>query len=158
MAGKPTPAIATRRNCGDTDCRQWVSEHKQCLSIPEYLTLLQEAAPGWTLPQPFYTDPDIYAFDVSTIFTRSWLMLGFETELPQVGSYLALTVGPNPVFLVRNRDGKILGFHNTCRHRGAQILADGIGRVPKVVCPYHKWTYDLDVWATAGGYPDAGRF
>lgn len=106
--------------------------------------LLKEASPGWTLPQPFYTDPDIYAFDVSTIFTRSWLMVGFEAELPQPGSYLALTVGPNPVFLVRTRDGKILGFHNTCRHRGAQILADGTGRVPKVVCPYHKWTYDLD--------------
>jgi Rieske 2Fe-2S family protein len=108
------------------------------------LDLLSGSNAGHTLPQPFYTDPDLFAFDMSAVFGRSWLMIGFEAELPEAGSHMAVTIGQNSVLLVRGRDGMIRGFHNTCRHRGSQICADGIGRALKLICPYHKWTYDLD--------------
>ena len=108
------------------------------------LGLLDSAQPGHTLPQAFYGDPELYAFDMSAVLGRSWFMLGFEAELPAAGSYLSVTIGPHPVLLVRGRDGKIRGFHNTCRHRGAQICAEGTGSAPRIVCPYHRWTYDLD--------------
>jgi Rieske 2Fe-2S family protein len=96
------------------------------------------------LPQPFYTDPELYDFDVSAVFGRSWLMLGFESELPDPGSYLATTIGPHLILVVRGREGAIRGFHNICRHRGAQICAEGSGRLSRIVCPYHKWSYDLE--------------
>ncbi len=105
--------------------------------------LLQDSRPGYTLPQAFYTDPEAYAFDVSAVLTRSWFMLGFEAELEEPGDYLSVTLGPHPVLIVRGRDGVIRGFHNTCRHRGAQICAEGSGRLPRIVCPYHQWSYDL---------------
>ena len=108
------------------------------------LELLSGSSGDYTLPQAFYTDPDLYEFDVSAIFTRSWLMIGFEVELPEPGSYMALTIGRCPIVVVRGRDRVIRGFHNTCRHRGAQICANGHGRNVKLVCPYHKWTYELD--------------
>jgi Rieske 2Fe-2S family protein len=106
--------------------------------------LLARAKPCHTLPQPFYRDPDLYEFDVSAVFSRSWMLLGFEAELPEPGSYLSLTIGPHPVLLVRGRDEMIRGFHNVCRHRGSQICAEASGRLARIVCPYHKWTYDLD--------------
>ncbi len=105
--------------------------------------LLSEARPGHTLPQPFYGDPELYAFDVSAVLTRSWFMLGFEAELAAPGAYLSVTIGPHPVLVVRGKDGVIRGFHNTCRHRGAQICPEGSGTTPRIVCPYHQWTYDL---------------
>ena len=108
------------------------------------LDLLGGSTADYTLPQAFYTDPDLYEFDVSAVFTRSWLLIGFEAELPDPGSYLAVTIGRNPIVIVRGRDRVVRAFHNTCRHRGAQICADGHGRNPKLVCPYHKWTYELD--------------
>jgi len=108
------------------------------------LELLNAAKPGHTLPQAFYGDPEVYQFDVSSVFLRSWFMLGFEAELPAPGSYLSVTIGPHPLLVVRARDQKIRGFHNTCRHRGAQICAEGGGKLPRIVCPYHRWTYDLD--------------
>jgi Rieske 2Fe-2S family protein len=108
------------------------------------LDLLSGSTADYTLPQAFYTNLDLYEFDVSAIFTRSWLMIGFEAELPDPGSYLAVTIGRNPIVIVRGRDRVVRGFHNTCRHRGAQICADGHGRNAKLVCPYHKWTYELD--------------
>ncbi|MBS0578132.1 MAG: aromatic ring-hydroxylating dioxygenase subunit alpha [Proteobacteria bacterium] len=106
--------------------------------------LLADAKPGHTLPQPFYADPELYQFDVSAVLPRSWFMLGFEAELAAPGSYLSLTIGPHPLLVVRGRDGVIRGFHNICRHRGAQICAEGAGTLAKIVCPYHRWTYELD--------------
>jgi glycine betaine catabolism A len=108
------------------------------------LELLGRSNADYSLPQAFYTDPDLYEFDVSAVFSRSWLMIGFEAELPEPGSYMAVTIGRSPVVVVRGRDGVIRGFHNTCRHRGSQICVDGRGRNVRLVCPYHKWTYELD--------------
>jgi glycine betaine catabolism A len=108
------------------------------------LELLSGSAGGYTLPQAFYTDPEIFDFDLREIYGRSWLMIGFESELPEAGSYLAVTIGQSSVLLVRGRDAVIRGFHNTCRHRGSQLFEEGHGRGTKLICPYHKWTYDLD--------------
>src|SRR5882762_1158097 len=74
------------------------------LTSPEYfriLELLDDSAAGHTLPQAFYTDAGIYDFDMSAVFPRSWLMVGFEAELPEPGSYMALTIGQNPVVIAR---------------------------------------------------------
>jgi Rieske 2Fe-2S family protein len=106
--------------------------------------LLAGSGAGFTLPQPFYTDPDLFDFDMKEIFGRSWVMVGVESELPEAGSYMAVTIGENSVLLVRGRDGVVRAFHNTCRHRGSQLCDEGRGRSAKLICPYHKWTYDLD--------------
>ena len=107
-------------------------------------TLLRQRLAGHTLPQAFYVDPDIFELDLQAIFRRSWNLVGFEAELNQPGSYLATTIGRSPIVVLRNKQGTIGGFHNTCRHRGAQILKDGCGRVPRLICPYHQWAYGLD--------------
>ena len=108
------------------------------------LDLLSRTNADYTLPQAFYTDADLYEFDVAQVLSRSWMMIGFEAELPETGSYMAVTVGRSPVIVARGRDGVVRGFHNTCRHRGSQICAEGHGRSVKLMCPYHKWTYELD--------------
>jgi len=105
--------------------------------------LLDQRRPGHALPRKFYTDPEIFAFDVEAIHQRSWILVGFEVELPTPGCTLALTVGQSPVVVVRGRDGLLRAFYNSCRHRGAQICADGLAKRARLVCPYHQWTYDL---------------
>ena len=106
-------------------------------------SLLDTRRPGHALPREFYTDPDIFEFDMDAIYHRSWIMAGFEAELPQPGCTLALTIGRTPVVIVRDRGGELRAFHNSCRHRGAQICADGTAKRPRLVCPYHNWSYDL---------------
>ena len=107
-------------------------------------TLVAERRAGHCLPQALYNDPDSFAFDMTAIYGRSWIMVGFECELPEAGSYLSEMVGQWPVLIVRGRDGEIRAFHNSCRHRGSLLCQPGSGRAPKLVCPYHRWTYDLD--------------
>jgi Rieske 2Fe-2S family protein len=46
--------------------------------------------------------------------------------------------------LLRDRDGSIRAFLNTCRHRGARICSGESGHARRLMCPYHQWTYGLD--------------
>lgn len=108
------------------------------------LQLVSERRPNHSLPRPFYRDQDLFDLDLEAVFHRSWLMVGFEVELPEPGDYLAETIGDAPIMLIRQKDGSIRGFHNSCRHRGARLCADGRGRSPRIVCPYHQWTYATD--------------
>lgn len=107
-------------------------------------TLLRQRRSGHTLPQALYVGADIFDFDMHAIFGTSWLMAGMTCELPKSGSYLALNIGPWPVIITRDAKGGIHAFHNSCRHRGSVLCQPGQGTAPKLVCPYHRWTYNLD--------------
>jgi glycine betaine catabolism A len=106
--------------------------------------LLQERRPGHSLPQALYTSQEAFEFDMLAIYGQSWLMVGLECELPKTGSYVSMMIGKWPVIIIRDKSGTIRAFHNSCRHRGSMICVVGSGTSPKLVCPYHRWTYDLD--------------
>ncbi|MFT9014508.1 MAG: aromatic ring-hydroxylating dioxygenase subunit alpha [Acetobacter sp.] len=113
------------------------------MSVQErILSLLDERKPGFSLPQEFYTDPDILTFDFEAVYMRSWLLFGFEVEMPEPGSYRAMTILRTPLIVIRGQDGVLRGFFNSCRHRGAQIMPDGCGKSRRLLCPYHQWMYD----------------
>lgn len=128
-------------------------------AIQQILDRLGGIRPGHTLPRSFYRDMDVYEFELENVFSRGWLLLGMESELPEVGSYLALTIGSSPILVIREKDGSIRGFHNICRHRGARLCSEGVGRLTRIVCPYHKWTYDTDgrLLAAPNASPDLER-
>lgn len=122
------------------------------IAMRDLSDLLDQRKAGYTLPRAFYRDPAVFEADVEAVFNRTWLMIGFEVELPEPGDYLAETIGDSPILLVRQKDGSIAGFHNSCRHRGARLCEDGRGRSPRIVCPYHQWSY-----ATNGALLNASR-
>ena len=105
--------------------------------------LLNQRLPGHGLPQALYNDADSFDFDMDAIFRASWIMVGFEVEVKRPGSWMAITIGPWPVLITRDRSGVLHAFHNTCRHRGSQICPPGKGHSARLVCPYHRWTYEL---------------
>ena len=125
--------------------------------MPQSLTtLLARRQPGYSLERAFYTDPDIYAQDLESIFYREWLYAIPACQLTKPGAYAQLQIGAYNIFLVKGSDGQIRAFHNSCRHRGSVICKARDGLVAKLVCPYHQWTYDLDgrlIWARDMG-PD----
>ncbi|WP_407975685.1 aromatic ring-hydroxylating oxygenase subunit alpha [Brucella pseudogrignonensis] len=110
----------------------------------EMLGLLTGRDPNFSLEQKFYTDPDFYKLDLENIFYRDWLFVGHDCELPKTGSYMTVQVGAYPVVIVRDAQGGIRAFHNSCRHRGSRICSAEKGIAAKLVCPYHQWTYELD--------------
>jgi Rieske 2Fe-2S family protein len=78
------------------------------------------------------------------IWYRDWLFVGHDCEVPNAGNYMTVQIGEFPIVVVRDRDGGLRAFHNTCRHRGSRICSADHGSSPRLVCPYHQWTYALD--------------
>ncbi|MBL8669047.1 MAG: aromatic ring-hydroxylating dioxygenase subunit alpha [Alphaproteobacteria bacterium] len=106
--------------------------------------LVRSHRPGGPLPQAFYTSPAVFNADMDRIFGRYWLHAGHSCMLPEPGDFITWQVGSDSILVVRGRDGAIRAFHNACRHRGARLCRDEIGRKPRITCPYHAWSYDLD--------------
>ncbi|WP_136253541.1 aromatic ring-hydroxylating oxygenase subunit alpha [Onishia niordana] len=106
--------------------------------------MLANRQPQHSLPQPFYNDERLFALDMQEIFEKEWLFAGMTCEIPSKGNYMTLDVGDNPIVIVRGNNGEVHAFHNVCRHRGSRLCVTDKGKVAKLVCPYHQWTYELD--------------
>ena len=108
------------------------------------LKRLRGRKPATALQRDFYTSPDNFQIDLDMIWYRDWLFVGHDCEVPKSGNFLTVQVGEYPVVVVRDRDGNVRAFHNSCRHRGSRICSQEHGHSPRLVCPYHQWTYSLD--------------
>lgn len=109
----------------------------------EMRDIMNSRAKNYSLPAALYNDPQMYRIDIEEIFQKEWLFVGMSSEIPNRGDYFTVSIGQNPMLLVRDADGSINAFHNTCRHRGSRICTEHRGKVANLVCPYHQWTYDL---------------
>ena len=110
---------------------------------PSTAQLIADRLPDHALPRDLYCGQQAYRDDLDLIWYREWLFAGPSCELPKAGSFTTLQVGESPVVITRGDDGRLRAFHNVCRHRGQRLCAKASGSNPKLVCPYHQWTYDL---------------
>jgi glycine betaine catabolism A len=91
-----------------------------------------------------YSDHGVFSQETAKIFRRQWLAIGREESIPTPGDHLVADVAGDSVIVMRQADGGLRAFFNTCRHRGSRLLEDS-GHLQKVIkCPYHAWTYGLD--------------
>ncbi|MED5618692.1 aromatic ring-hydroxylating oxygenase subunit alpha [Ideonella sp. BN130291] len=89
-----------------------------------------------------YHDEGLFRKEQETIFRDGPRYLGHELAVPQVGDYYALPQEGEGRVLVRTPQGVEL-ISNVCRHRQAVMLR-GRGHTSRnIVCPLHRWTYDL---------------
>jgi glycine betaine catabolism A len=109
--------------------------------MPQAATLRLGSAP---LAAPYYTSAAVFAEEVERIFGDSWLCVARSAELPAAGDFVTVHVADESVLLVRSDTG-VLGYFNTCRHRGSILCDTPEGSVGSMIrCPYHGWAYQLD--------------
>jgi len=97
------------------------------------------------LPRDFYRCEERYRREIDVIYGRQWIYVAHISEFPEKGDYRACELpGGESVIVVRSADGDIKAFFNVCRHRGFSLCEPGAGKAKLFVCPYHKWTYDLN--------------
>lgn len=98
---------------------------------------------AWSMPAAYYSDPAILALEREHLFGREWVCIGRGDEIANPGDHMAFDLCGEPLAAVRGDDGKARVFSNVCRHRGA-IIVTGNGNSPRLVCPYHQWSYDYE--------------
>lgn len=96
------------------------------------------------LPREAYISDEWFEEESQHLFSNTWAFAGVTTDVPNPGDYITLKVGKYPLIVVRDKNGELNAFHNICRHRGTELL-EGKGCAGKtIVCPYHRWTFNLD--------------
>jgi phenylpropionate dioxygenase-like ring-hydroxylating dioxygenase large terminal subunit len=96
-----------------------------------------------SLPPEIYHHPDILQRETKCLFHRGWICVGRTAEIPTAGDYISVDIVDQPVFVIRQKDNSVSAFPNVCLHRCSRLLEDR-GRVSRISCPYHSWTYNLD--------------
>ncbi len=99
---------------------------------------------GHTLPRALYVSEEAFQFDVQVMLKSVWLYACTGAHVKKPGDYFIFEVANNSIIIVRGRDMEVRAFWNSCRHRGAKICLEQKGSSPRLMCPYHQWTYGLD--------------
>jgi nitrite reductase/ring-hydroxylating ferredoxin subunit len=101
-----------------------------------------------------YADPDLVETEQIRIFERLPMLALHSAQVPEAGSYATVRLSRSVALVTRDKNGAVRAFLNTCRHRGAQLVAEGAGRQALFTCPYHGWTYANDGALKAITFPE----
>ncbi len=95
------------------------------------------------LPGAAYTSEAFRRLENKHLFATRWVFAGFAHQLAAPGDVRPIEVAGLPLLLLRDREQRIVAFHNVCRHRNLKLV-DAPGNCGKLIrCPYHSWSYDL---------------
>jgi len=98
---------------------------------------------GKGLPNEHYVDPETFRDETEAVLYRNWSGIGFGKDIANPGDVKPVNFLGMPLLLVRDRDGEIGVFQNTCRHRGMILVEEAKNIRGAIRCPYHSWCYSL---------------
>jgi phenylpropionate dioxygenase-like ring-hydroxylating dioxygenase large terminal subunit len=108
-----------------------------------------------------YVSAEIHALEMRHLFANTWVFVGHDSQIPEVGDYITTTIGDQSVVMVRHEDQQVHVLYNRCAHKGTQLVVERSGNTGKFFrCPYHAWSYTTDGCLLAiplkKGYADTG--
>jgi phenylpropionate dioxygenase-like ring-hydroxylating dioxygenase large terminal subunit len=88
-----------------------------------------------------YTDPAIFAAEMTHIFGGTWVYLAHESEIPNDNDFITRRLGLRPLIIVRDQNGQVRALYNRCTHRGTTLCRWDKGNTKSFQCPYHGWNF-----------------
>jgi phenylpropionate dioxygenase-like ring-hydroxylating dioxygenase large terminal subunit len=88
-----------------------------------------------------YTDPAIFAAEMTHIFGGTWVYLAHESQIPDNDDYITTRLGLRPLIVLRDSHGTIRALFNRCTHRGTTLCRWDKGSAKSFQCPYHGWNF-----------------
>src|SRR5206468_4792740 len=93
------------------------------------------AAGAKTLAQQYFVSPEIFAEEQDRIFSKQWVLVGHQNQIPKVADYFTAEVAGESVIVLRDQRSTIRAFYNVCRHRGTRLREDACGHASAIQCP-----------------------
>lgn len=96
------------------------------------------------ISREIFSDKDVFQEELERVFTRAWLFVGHESQIPNPGDYYTSRMGAESVILTRDKKKQVHIFLNSCRHRGMKVCQYDHGNTQLFTCPYHSWSYTTE--------------
>lgn len=117
---------------------------REYLPVPDYVKNFGSPIEGpYEVPARWYIDPAIHKAEVEAIWKRKWQLVCSVDHIPAKGDTHVYTVAGLSFIVVRVSDDLVKGYWNSCLHRGVP-LRQCAGRVERLQCPFHGFTWGLD--------------
>ena len=99
-----------------------------------------------SLPAHYYFDRAHHEREMAALWLHQWLYVCRTDAISEPGQFLTYRIASQSILIVRDKDGELRAFHNTCRHRGSILCDAAHGRFKSklITCPYHQWAYAFD--------------
>lgn len=95
------------------------------------------------LPAKVFKDDDVFETECDVLFAQGWASIGCGQQLQNSGDILPVKIAGHSLIAIKNKAGEIGVFHNVCRHKGSPLVDEPCNK-RTLVCPYHRWSYELD--------------
>jgi phenylpropionate dioxygenase-like ring-hydroxylating dioxygenase large terminal subunit len=96
------------------------------------------------VPAHIYNDAEVFALERDRLFSRAWVFVAHESEIPDPGDYVVRRVLADSFIVVRDEVGAVRVLFNMCLHKGMAVCRAELGNASHFRCPYHAWTYRND--------------
>jgi phenylpropionate dioxygenase-like ring-hydroxylating dioxygenase large terminal subunit len=96
------------------------------------------------LPNEHYVSEEVFQQEKQQVLFNNWSGIGFGKDVPEAGDAKPINFLGMPLLIVRDKDGSIGVFQNTCRHRGMILVEEPKKITGAIRCPYHSWCYALN--------------
>ena len=97
----------------------------------------------WQIPTRWYLDRAVHELEKERIWKRTWQMVCRTDDIPSVGDTYIYNICGMSFLVVRSAPDSIKAFWNACLHRGLELRSCP-GRVDRIQCPFHGFTWSLD--------------
>ena len=114
---------------------------------PAEVLLRRSNPPQGTDDVPFYryTSPEFFELEMQKIWRKVWQFACRDEHVREPGDYYVYDIGRYSIVIVRQDDGGLKAYHNSCLHRGTKLKpSQSSGYSASIQCPYHGWTWNLD--------------
>lgn len=97
-----------------------------------------------TVPTSRYFCQAEAALEWERMWTKTWLVAGRASDIPNVGDWFRFVLGHETFIIVRSAENKVQAFYNTCKHRGNELVNEDFGRsANSFTCAVHSWRWDI---------------
>ena len=91
-----------------------------------------------------YYSPEFFQLEIEKMWPRVWQYAAWSYDIPNPGDVAVYRNAGRSVLIVRQKDGSIRAFANSCLHRGRELCTETLQHRTELKCPYHGFTWGID--------------
>jgi carnitine monooxygenase subunit len=108
-----------------------------------------DEAPGVMLNDvSVYTDPQRLELEMRHLFYGMPQVVCLSSDIPEPGCFRVFDETGVSVVVLRDKEGSVRAFLNSCPHRGARLLREPEGKALRFTCRFHGWSFDTSAHGT----------